>query len=79
MPAKTAERRTRAATVAGIERACGPDDPRLPDLRRDLAAARLEEYVQRVVDEFPPLTNEQRNQIAALLRPARQTAAVAGG
>lgn len=39
------------------------------DLRRDLAAANLEDYVSRVVAEAPPLTNSQRDRIAGLLRP----------
>jgi len=30
-----------------------------------------EEYVRRVVDEAPPLTPEQRDRIAALLRERR--------
>jgi phosphoserine phosphatase len=38
--------------------------------RRDLAAAKLEDYVARVVSEAPPLTPEQRDRIATLLRSA---------
>ncbi|MDP9692712.1 UNVERIFIED_ORG: hypothetical protein J2X79_000241 [Arthrobacter globiformis] len=40
------------------------------DARRDLAAAKLAQYVERVVAEAPPLTDEQVNRIARLLRPA---------
>ena len=36
-------------------------------LRRDLRADRLEEHIQRVVDEAPPLTAEQRARLAILL------------
>jgi hypothetical protein len=46
-----------------------PDSPDLVTARRDLAAAKLEAYVQRVVSEAPPLTSEQRDRLAALLRP----------
>lgn len=28
------------------------------------------EYVERIVDAFPPLTDEQRDRLAALLTPA---------
>lgn len=35
--------------------------------RRDLAAAKIEAYVQKVVAEAPPLTSEQRARLAALL------------
>jgi hypothetical protein len=37
--------------------------------RRDYAAAKIEDYVRKVVDQAPPLTDEQRSRIAALLRP----------
>lgn len=39
------------------------------ELKRDLAAAKLEEYVSRVVAEAPPLSQEQIDRIAVLLRP----------
>lgn len=47
---------TRRADPAAIEAA-----------RRDLAAAKLEAYVAKVVGEAPPLTPEQSRLIAALL------------
>lgn len=37
------------------------------ELRRELAAAKLAEYVARVVAEAPPLTDEQKTRIASLL------------
>lgn len=40
------------------------------DLKRDLAAAKLEAYVSRIVAEAPPLTPEQLDRVAVLLRPA---------
>jgi hypothetical protein len=43
--------------------------PAVPDARRDLAAAKLEQYVAKVVATAPPLTSAQRDRIAALLRP----------
>jgi len=38
------------------------------DLRRQLRAERLAEHVAAVVAEAPPLTPEQRDRIAVLLR-----------
>jgi hypothetical protein len=38
------------------------------DKRRDYAAAKLEDYIRRVVDQAPPLTEDQRARIAALLQ-----------
>ena len=40
------------------------------DLKRTLAAENLASYVSRIVAEAPPLTPEQRDRIASLLRPA---------
>lgn len=60
----TAER----ARVASLSKSRKPDDPQLVDARRDLRAARLEAYVAEVVAAAPPLTADQRDRIAALLR-----------
>jgi len=56
------------ARVASLTRSRKADDPELVEARRNMRALKLEEYVLRVVDEAPPLTNEQRERIAALLR-----------
>lgn len=39
------------------------------ELRRQLKAERLAEYIKATVDAAPALTNEQRDRLAALLRP----------
>ena len=53
----------------GVVRRHHPDDhAAITDARRALAAAKLEDYVERVVAEAPPLTVEQRDKIALLLR-----------
>ncbi len=39
-------------------------------LRRDLAEAKIADYIERTVAEAPPLTNEQRDRLALLLRGA---------
>lgn len=38
------------------------------ELQRRLKAERLEEYIRRTVDQAPPLTAEQRERIACILR-----------
>lgn len=48
-----------------------PNDPVLIAARRDHAAARLESYVKKVVDQAPPLTAVQRKRIAELLGGAK--------
>lgn len=60
----TAER----ARVASLSRSRRPDDPDLIDARRNLRAERLAAYIKRVVDDAPPLSAEQRDRLALLLR-----------
>lgn len=57
------------AKVAALSRSRTPDDPEFIEARRTLAAANLEQHVARVVAEAPPLSPEQADRIAALLRP----------
>lgn len=45
-----------------------PDSPELPNLRRDFEAQKLADHVQAALRSAPPLTDEQRNRITALLR-----------
>ncbi|QFS91146.1 hypothetical protein FIV07_10310 [Mycobacterium sp. THAF192] len=42
--------------------------------KRDLAAAKIANYVDRVLSEAPPLSDDQRNRLAELLRPVRRPA-----
>lgn len=65
----TAER----ARLASLSRTRDANDPDVVRARRDLRAARLEEYITRVVGEAPPLSDEQREHLARLLRPAVPT------
>lgn len=45
------------------------DPHKITEARRDLAAAKLADYVAKIVDDAPPLTEAQRDRIASLLRP----------
>ena len=51
----------------------GQDDPVTLAARRDLHAAKLEDHIRQVVDEAPPLTAEQRDRLAGLLRSTPTT------
>lgn len=54
---------------AALARAARTGNPaEAVEVRRAYAAAKLEDYVRRVVDGAPPLTDEQRARIAILLR-----------
>lgn len=56
------------ARVASLTRSREANDPELVDARRKLAAERIATYIARVVDAAPPLTDEQRDRLSALLR-----------
>ncbi|WP_394279837.1 hypothetical protein [Microbacterium sp.] len=40
----------------------------IAEARRDLATEKIAAYVQRVVAEAPPLSDEQRDRLVAILR-----------
>ncbi len=44
------------------------DPQRVQQARADLAAAKIADYIERVVAEAPPLTAEQRDKLAVILR-----------
>jgi len=56
------------ARVASLSRDRAANDPELLVEKLNLKAERLAQHVARVVAEAPPLTPEQRDRIAALLR-----------
>lgn len=43
-------------------------DPRVIDAKRRMREGLLAEHIARVVNEAPPLTQEQRDRLAVLLR-----------
>ena len=59
------------ARIAALSRDRNQDDPEIIGARRALAAALLEEQVQRVIGGWPPLSEAQINKIAAILRGGR--------
>lgn len=60
---------TERGRVAALSRSRTTDDPELIAARRNLRAERLADHIRRVVDAAPPLTNEQRQRLAAMLSP----------
>jgi len=56
------------ARVAALVRHRHDGDQDIAVARQALAAARLADYIQKVVAEAPPLSNEQREKLALLLR-----------
>ena len=51
------------------------NDPELLAARQDLAASVMEEQARRLVEKFPPLSDEQVGRIATLLRGGGNAAA----
>lgn len=58
----------KARADLGVAHRAG-DTASITTARRDLAAEKIAQYVERTVSSAPPLTDEQRDRIAALLRP----------
>jgi hypothetical protein len=59
-----------AGRVAILTRHRPPDDPELLAARRALKADRAQRYITDLVTHEPPLTDDQRSSLAALLAPA---------
>lgn len=61
-----------ACAVAALARASKRDDAsEINDRRRDLAAAKISQYVERELAKAPPLTDDQKVRLAALFGGAR--------
>ena len=56
------------ARVASLSRSRASDDPELVDARRNLRAERLAVHITEMVAPWPPLTPEQRDRLAVLMR-----------
>lgn len=66
---------THRGRVAALSRSRTDDDPDLLDARRCLRAEALADHIKRTVDAAPPLTVEQRDRLALLLRGGANDAA----
>lgn len=64
------ERARLRARHNGLKSTLGPDHPRVLDAQRELAAAKLDEYIRKTVAEAPPLTDEQRDRLAGIFKAA---------
>jgi len=58
--------RASALKIARESRRTG-DQSRLEDLKRAYAEAKLDDYIRRIFADFPPLTQDQRARLTALL------------
>lgn len=65
MPSESKYRRNR---LGGLRRYHPPDHPKVIEARRELDVCNLADHVAEVVAGWPPLTEEQLDHIAGLLR-----------
>jgi len=61
---------SKRATYAAQKRHHGTDHPATQAASRELREATLARHITRLVDQAPPLTDEQRARLAGLLMPA---------
>lgn len=59
---------TARGTLGAVSRRHPDDVDRITDARRELAAAKIADYIERVVDAAPELTQSQKDSLAVLLR-----------
>jgi hypothetical protein len=74
----TSARASARARIAGFSRGVArgkrpPDDPELIEAKRELAALTLQETVETLIADWPPLTTEQVENVVALLRAGTPT------
>lgn len=67
--------KTLIAHLAAEHRKRDRDPARIAELRGQIKAQQLENYIRASVDAAPPLTDEQLARIASLLAPAEESAA----
>lgn len=59
------------ARLGALNRYRPADDPELLEAHRTVKETRLAEHIQEAIEQAPPLTAEQRDRLAALLRGGR--------
>lgn len=64
-----AHQRTTRARIAALRRH-RPEAPETVELAAEFKTDRLAQYIARIVDTAPPLSSEQRDRLALLLRGA---------
>jgi hypothetical protein len=64
--------RLRARTAGLGNGGYPPDHAKVVEAKRDLKMVNVEEYITKALAEAPPLTSDQRDRLAELLRPVRK-------
>jgi ribosome recycling factor len=66
------------ARLAALKRHSPENTEAIEAAKADLAAANLAQRIREIVDSAPPLTDEQRDKLATLLRPSAAPSDVEG-
>ena len=66
---------TARAQLGSVARRHRDDPQRIAEARRELAVAKIADFIESVVDSAPPLSEAQRDRLAVLLRPTDGPAA----
>jgi len=61
------------ARIGALSRSRTNDDPELVEARRNLAALRLQEHVEKIIADWPPLTDQQIDRVVVILRAGQST------
>jgi hypothetical protein len=59
------------ARIARLSQDLPPDHPQLVELKRELKTQRTQQYIEKILDAWPPLTDQQRTALAELLKPVQ--------
>lgn len=62
---------SKRARIARLSKDLPADHPELQRLRTELRTQRGSEYIKKLLDAAPPLTDEQRTKLSELLKPVR--------
>ena len=63
----------RRSVLGGLVRQYGVNHPKVAEARRDLEFVNLADHIAAVVAGWPPLSEDQLDHIAGLLRPGRSS------
>jgi hypothetical protein len=66
-PPRSAAVRSARANLAALSRILPADDSEVVEAKRRLVEANLHDAIERAVNSFPPLTDQQLDRCAALL------------
>ena len=75
MPGSSTTWQSKRARIARLSKDLPREHPDLVELRQELKTQRTQQYIEKILADWPPLTDHQRTALAELLKPARVSAA----